>query len=259
MNPVVLTIAGSDPSGGAGIQADLKTFHQHGCYGCAVVTLLTAQNTRKLKRIEMISADLVAEQLDVLLEDIRPDVAKTGALGSAETVEVVAERIERHTIALVVDPVIMSKHGTELVSNSGVDRLRKRLLSKALLVTPNRNEAELLSCRPVRDRKDVRDAAKAIADLGAKAVLVKGGHGPEREEAVDTLFWKDQYFDFSAPRINSRHVHGVGCTLSSAIVAELSKGRSLVEAVDNAKRWLSKAIASSPGIGHGIGAVNHHA
>jgi len=259
MSRVALTIAGSDPSGGAGIQADLKTFHQHGCYGCAVVTLLTAQNTQKLVRIESVSADLVAEQLDVLLEDIRPDAAKTGALGSARTVEVVAERVEQHAIALVVDPVVLSKHGTELVSDRGLDRLRDRLLPTALLVTPNRIEAELLTNRTVRDRQDVRDAAKAIADLGVEAVLVKGGHGPEREDAVDTLFWKDEYYEFSLPRIDSRHTHGVGCTLSSAIVAELCKGRSLIEAVENAKRWLANAIASSPGIGHGVCAVNHHA
>ncbi len=259
MSHVALTIAGSDPSGGAGIQADLKTFHQHGCYGCAVVTLLTAQNTQKLERVERVSHELVAQQLDVLLEDIRPDAAKTGALGSAEVVEVVAEHIERYAIDLVVDPVVLSKHGGELISDSGVDRLRERLLPKALLVTPNRNEAELLARRTVRDRQDVRDVAKAIADLGVEAVLVKGGHGPEREDAVDTLFWKNEYYDFSTPRIDSRHTHGVGCTLSSAIVAELSKGRLLVEAVDNAKRWLTKAIASSPGIGHGVCAVNHHA
>jgi hydroxymethylpyrimidine/phosphomethylpyrimidine kinase len=259
MSNVALTIAGSDPSGGAGIQADLKTFHQYGCYGCAVVTLLTAQNTQKLKRIELISADLVAEQLDVLLEDIRPDAAKTGALGSARTVEVVAERVDRYAIDLVVDPIVLSKQGTDLISDRGVDRLRDRLLPTALLVTPNRSEAELLARRTIRDRQGARDAAKAIADLGVEAVLVKGGHGPERDAAVDTLFWKDEYYEFSTPRIDSRHTHGVGCTLSSAIVAELSKGRLLVEAVDNAKRWLTKAIASSPGVGHGICAVNHHA
>jgi hydroxymethylpyrimidine/phosphomethylpyrimidine kinase len=220
---------------------------------------LTAQNTKKLKRIELISADLVAEQLDVLLEDIQPDAAKTGALGSAETVEVVAERVERYAIDLVIDPVVLSKHGRALVSDSGVERLRERLLPTALLVTPNRSEAELLARRTICDRQSARDAAKAIADLGVEAVLLKGGHGPERDEAIDTLLWKDDYYEFSTPRIDSRHTHGVGCTLSSAIVAQLAKGRPLVEAVNSAKQWLTTAIATSPGIGQGVCAVNHHA
>jgi hydroxymethylpyrimidine/phosphomethylpyrimidine kinase len=202
---------------------------------------------------------LVAEQLDVLFEDIRPAAAKTGALGSADSVEVVAERVEQHAIDLVVDPVIVSKHGAALVSDKGLERLRERLLPTALLVTPNRSEAELLARRQIRDRQNARDAAKAIFDLGVQAVLVKGGHGPERDEAVDTLLWKEQFYEFSTPRIDSPHTHGVGCTLSSAIVAELSKGRLLIDAIDRAKQWLTAAIASSPGIGHGICAVNHYA
>ncbi|MBN1653282.1 MAG: bifunctional hydroxymethylpyrimidine kinase/phosphomethylpyrimidine kinase [Deltaproteobacteria bacterium] len=254
---VALTIAGSDPSGGAGIQADLKTFHQFGCYGCAVVTLLTAQNTRVLKRVEVMSADIVAEQLDTLFEDIQPRVAKTGALGSAEIVDVVAQRFERHGIALVVDPVFVSKQGAELLTERGLNRLRQRLLPRARLVTPNLKEAELLSKRAIRDRQGARDAAKAIADLGVEAVLLKGGHGPEVEDAIDTLFWKGDFLELRALRIDSRNTHGVGCTLSSAIVAGLCHGRALDDAVGKAKTWLTKAISSSPAVGHGSCALNH--
>jgi hydroxymethylpyrimidine/phosphomethylpyrimidine kinase len=259
MIPVALTIAGSDPSGGAGIQADLKTFHQHGCYGCAVITLLTAQNTRAVKRVQLISADFVADQLDTLLEDVQPNAAKTGALGSEEIVAVVAERVERYRLVLVVDPVAISKHGAVLASDRAIAALRDRLLPLTFLVTPNREEAEVLANRQIRDRQGVRDAAKAIANIGVQAVLIKGGHGPDSDNAVDTLYWQGEFREFTSPRIDTRHTHGVGCALSAAIVAELSKGRNLIESIRDAKVWLTKAIATAPGVGDGIGAVNHHA
>jgi hydroxymethylpyrimidine/phosphomethylpyrimidine kinase len=254
---VALTIAGSDPSGGAGIQADLKTFHRHGCYGCAVISLITVQNTRCVKRVEVLSAQLVGEQLDAVLEDIRPGAVKTGALGSAEVVEAVADRFTREQLPLVVDPVIFSKHGAALASDRAREQIEKRLLPHALLVTPNLHEAESFARRPISDLTDVREAARAIADLGPRGVLIKGGHGPV--EALDTLYFEGQFHIFRGPKIESIHTHGVGCTLSAAITAQLSQGRALLDAIGRAKAWLTSAIATAPGVGQGIGAVNHHA
>lgn len=257
MAHIALTIAGSDPSGGAGIQADLKTFHQHGCYGCAVISLITVQNTRSVQRVEVLSAQLVGEQLDAVLEDIRPGAVKTGALGSAEVVEAVAERLMRERLPLVVDPVFLSKHGAALANEDALLQLKKRLLPCALLVTPNLHEAQILARRGISDLAGVRDAARAIADMGPRAVLIKGGHGPV--EALDTLYSEGEFHAFRGSKIESIHTHGVGCTLSAAITAQLSLGRPLVDAIDRAKAWLTRAIATAPGVGHGIGAVNHHA
>ncbi len=257
MFPVALSIAGSDPSGGAGIQADTKTFHQHGCYGCAVVTLVTVQNTLRLDRVEVLDADLVSEQLRAVLEDTAPRAAKTGALGSAAIVEAVTDVLVDHPLPLVVDPVLASKRGAVLADDSALRAIRNRLLPRALLVTPNLDEAEALSGRSGRDRQSIREAARAIADLGSEAVLVKGGHLPG--DAVDTLYWKGQFHEFFAPRINSRYTHGVGCSFSAAITAGLARGNKLVESIARAKTWINRAIASAPGVGQGICAVDHHA
>jgi len=257
MVAVALTIAGSDPSGGAGIQADIKTFHQHGCYGCAVITLLTVQNTLGLGRVEVLAADLVADQLRAVLEDIAPRAAKTGALGSAAVAEAVTDVLLGHPLPLVVDPVLTSKKGAILADDSALRSLRQCLLPRATLVTPNLDEAEALSGRPARDRKSIRDAARAIADLGSEAVLVKGGH--LAGDAVDTLYWKEEFFELSTSRIDSRHTHGVGCSLSAAITAGLARGHDLIAAVTRAKSWINRAIASAPGVGKGICAVDHHA
>jgi hydroxymethylpyrimidine/phosphomethylpyrimidine kinase len=253
---IALTVAGSDPSGGAGIQADLKTFHQHSCYGCAVISLITVQNTRSVKRVHVLSGELVGEQLDAVLEDISPGAAKTGALGSAEVVEAVAERFARREIPLVIDPVISSKHGAALADQSAREALVSRLFPHAFLVTPNRQEAEILSGRAIASRDDVRDAARAIADFGPRAVLIKGGHGPV--EALDTLYFDRQFYSYAGHMIDSTNTHGVGCTLSAAIVARLCQGEGLTTAVEKAKAWLTRAIASSPAIGQGICGVNHH-
>jgi hydroxymethylpyrimidine/phosphomethylpyrimidine kinase len=257
MTYIALTVAGSDPSGGAGIQADLKTFHQHGCYGCAVISLVTAQNTQSVTRVEVLSGQLVGEQLDAVLEDIRPGAVKTGALGSAEVVEAVADRFARNRLPLVVDPVISSKHGALLASEEALIQIEKRLLPCALLVTPNLSEAQILARRSIASLSDVREAARAIADLGPRAVLIKGGHGPV--EALDTLFWEGAFYELSGAKIASAHTHGVGCTLSAAITARLSQGLGLLEAVSKAKVWLTRAIETAPGVGRGIGSVNHHA
>lgn len=256
MVPTALTIAGLDPSGGAGIAADLKTFHQHRVYGCAVVSLITVQNTLALRRVEVLPASLVAEQLDAVLEDTTPNAAKTGALGSAEIVREVAKRFSGARIPLVVDPVRVAKHGATLLDSTARAALLDTLIPTAVLVTANAEEAAWLAECDVRDEQDALRAAERLCALGARAVLVKGGHlsGPE---AVDLLFFEGRPQRFAAPRIQARHTHGVGCTLSAAITANLAHGLPLPVACERAKRWLTAAIASAPGIGHGVCAVDH--
>ncbi|MFW6051701.1 MAG: bifunctional hydroxymethylpyrimidine kinase/phosphomethylpyrimidine kinase [Myxococcota bacterium] len=255
--PVALTIAGSDPSGGAGVQADLKTFHQHAVYGTAVITLLTVQNTRGVARVEPVDAGLVGAQLDALLEDIPPAAAKTGALGSQAVVEVVAERARRFDFPLVVDPVMISKHGASLLDDGATRALVDGLLPSSTLVTPNIHEASVLAGREVRTLAHVRDAARAIADLGPRGVLVKGGHlaGPP----VDVLWWEGALHEVSGERLETRHTHGTGCTYSAAIVAWLARGAAMPDAVARAKRWLTEALRAAPGLGGGIGPVSHFA
>ncbi len=270
MIPIALTIAGSDPSGGAGIQADLKTFHQFGVYGTSVLTLVTVQNTVGVSRVEVLAADLVAEQLEAVLSDVPPRAAKTGALGSVEIIEAVAARAAEFSFPLVVDPVMISKHGVPLLSEPARAALVGKLLPHAFLLTPNLHEAFAICGIESRDQRGVEDAARAIAALGPQAVLVKGGHlagkapagdaesaGEAPETATDTLFWKGQMHHFSSPRIRTKHTHGTGCTLSAAITACLAQGMGLIEAVETAKRFITRAIETNPGIGTGYGPVNH--
>jgi hydroxymethylpyrimidine/phosphomethylpyrimidine kinase len=258
MVAVALTVAGSDPSGGAGIAADLKTFHQHGVYGCAVVSLLTVQNTTALRRVEILPAALVAEQLDALLEDITPGAAKTGALGSAAVVDAVATRLRAARIPLVVDPVRVAKHAATLLDDGARSVLIDRLLPAAELLTANAPEAAWLTELPVRDEGEALAAAERLCHLGARAVLLKGGHLPG-DEAVDLLLVGGAVHRLRAPRLRALHTHGVGCALSAAITANLALGLPLLSACERAKRWLTLAIASAPGVGRGIGAVDHFA
>ncbi len=257
MRPVALTIAGSDPSGGAGLQADLKTFHQHGVYGMSVVTLLTVQNTTGVTRVETLSAELVSQQLEAVLSDIVPGAAKSGALGSTELVEWLADRAKRFTFPLVVDPVMISKHGHPLLDDSARRAMISQLIPVTNLLTPNTHEASALTGRRVETLAQARDAAKALAQLGAKSVLVKGGH---LEGAPVDVLWHDGVLtELAAERIATTHTHGTGCTLSSAITAHLAAGRHLVDAVEQSKRWLTEALRSAPGLGHGVGPLNHFA
>ena len=254
---VALTIAGSDPSGGAGIQADLKTFHQRGVYGASVLTLLTVQNTLRVSEIEIVSPEMVAGQLDAVLEDIPPAAAKTGALGDSRIVKLVAEKARHFNFPLVVDPVMISKHGLPLMTQEARSLLARQLLPQAFLVTPNLHEAEELAKTPVRDLDSMERAAVAIASMGAKAVLIKGGH--LQGDAVDLLYRDGNVRLFSCPRTDTRNTHGTGCTFSACITAEIAKGKVLEEAVDIAKRFITKAIETNPGLGKGAGPVNHHA
>jgi hydroxymethylpyrimidine/phosphomethylpyrimidine kinase len=252
-----LTIAGSDPSGGAGIQADLKTFHQFGVYGEAAITLVTVQNTVRVSRVECLPAALVIEQVRAVVEDIPPQAAKTGALGNVAIVEAVAELAAGFSFPLVVDPVMISKHGAALVADDAREAIIRCLLPHAFLVTPNLAEAAVLTGIEVNDKEGMREAAKRLCGMGAKAALVKGGHlaGP----ATDILFSEGKSYEFAAARVSTQHTHGTGCTYSAAITAGLAAGRDLFSSVARAKRFINQAIASAPGLGAGSGPVNHHA
>jgi hydroxymethylpyrimidine/phosphomethylpyrimidine kinase len=255
--PVALTIGGSDPSGGAGIQADLKTFHQFGVYGEAVIALITVQNSMRVSRVETMDAGLVEEQIAAVMEDMPPDAAKTGALGSLEVVEAVARAAAHFEFPLVVDPVMVSTQGRELLSPAALHAIRELLLPRAALVMPNVPEAEALAGMPIRGLDDVRRAACLIRSMGPRAVLIKGGH--LEAEATDVLFDGAEYREFPAPRLATPHTHGTGCTYSAAVTAGLAAGLRLHEAVARAKRFIHEAIRGNPGLGHGRGPVNHHA
>ncbi len=255
MIPVALTIAGSDPSGGAGIQADIKTFHQLGVYATSVLTLVTVQNTQSVRAVEVLSAELVGAQIQAVLEDIPPQAAKTGALGDQRVISEIARRASAFTFPLVVDPVMISKHGLPLVTERARAALAAELLPHAFLVTPNLHEASVLAGMPIRDESDMEEAARRIVKLGATAALVKGGHLPG--DAIDILFWKEEMRRFSSPRIATPHTHGTGCTYSAAITAGLAQGLPLPQAIERAKKFIFLAIQSHPGLGHGCGPVNH--
>ncbi len=251
-----LTIAGSDPSGGAGIQADLKTFHQHDVYGMAVITLITVQNTQEVSAVEVLPASLVKAQAEAVLRDIVPGAVKTGALGNAAIIEAVASL--KLTMPLVVDPVMISKHGHALLAADAREALVKKLLPVTTLLTPNTQEAAALLGRPVESVEQAEAAARDIAALGPKAVLVKGGH-LTGAQAVDVLFHDGHLTHFTAPRIETKHTHGTGCTYSAAITAHLARGETLHASISRAKHWLTEALKTAPGLGHGIGPVNHFA
>jgi hydroxymethylpyrimidine/phosphomethylpyrimidine kinase len=255
---IALTIAGSDPSGGAGLQADLKTFHRFGVYGEAVVTLLTVQNTRGVQRVEVMVPDLVSQQIEAVISDIPPHAAKSGALGNREVVEAVAHAARAFPFPLVVDPVMISKHGARLMESDAQNAVLELLLPQAFLVTPNLDEAEALAGFEVRDLDSMMRSAEKIAKLGSKNVLLKGGHLDG--DAVDLLYSPETGFEeFRADRIETVHTHGTGCTYSAAITAALAQGYALRDAVLRAKVFVTEAIRTNPGLGSGTGPLNHHA
>lgn len=257
MVPVALTIAGSDPSGGAGIQADLKTFHRFGVYGEAVITLVTVQNTVRVSRVEVLPPQVVVEQIQAVLEDIPPAAAKTGALGSSAVARAVARAAAEFRFPLVVDPVMISKHGLPLLPEDAIRTVRDELLPRAALLTPNVPEAEALAGFAIHGLDEMRRAAERILAMGPRAVLIKGGHLDG--DAVDALWDGVSWREFPAPRIATRHTHGTGCTYSAAIAAHLAAGHALAEAVERSKRFVQEAIRTNPGLGHGSGPVNHWA
>lgn len=257
-----LTIAGSDSGGGAGIQADLKTFAARGVYGMSAITALTAQNTVGVQGVFEIPPAFIAMQIDSVVSDIRPDAVKTGMLSSSPIIETVATKIrEHHLLPLVVDPVMVAKSGDPLLRNDAREALIHQLLPLATVVTPNLHEARVLCGFEITNLEEMRRAARAIREMGPLNVVVKGGHLPETSDAIDLLFDGETFQEFRAPRVQSEHTHGTGCTFASAIAAELAKGHSVAEAVAIAKDYLTHVIRASTqlGIGHGHGPMNHMA
>jgi hydroxymethylpyrimidine/phosphomethylpyrimidine kinase len=254
--PKALTIAGSDSGGGAGIQADLKTFSAYRVFGMSVITAVTAQNSVGVQGVENLAPAFVAQQLRSVLEDLGVDAAKCGMLSVAPIIDAVAGVLGEHPIdKLVVDPVMVAKSGDALLQPDAVAALIRRILPLALVVTPNLSEAEVLSGITVSNRDEMEEAARRIGKLGARHVLVKGGH--LKGDAVDILWNGREMTAFQATRIESSNTHGTGCTLSAAIAAGLAKGRPLGEAVREAKAYVTKAIREGFALGRGVGQLRH--
>ncbi len=256
-----LTIAGSDSGGGAGIQADLKTFSALGVYGMSVLTALTAQNTIGVQAVFELPPSFVAQQIDSVVTDIGVDAVKTGMLANSEIIHVVAEKVKEYRLPnLVVDPVMRAKSGDPLLRPEAQEALVKELLPLALVVTPNLPEAEALVGFPVKTLEDMRQAAMAIHAMGPAWVVVKGGH-LEGDVSIDILYNGKEWWEFTAPYINTRNTHGTGCTFASAIAAWLARGADVPEAVRLAKEYLTEALKAGAklNIGHGHGPVHHFA
>jgi len=254
---IALTIAGSDSGGGAGIQADLKTFHQYGVFGTSVITAVTAQNTVGVRAWEALSVPLITDQINAVAEDLRPQAVKTGMLGSAEVALAVAAGIERHQLAnYVLDPVMVATSGDRLLHANAEAVIARRLLPMATLVTPNLDEAAILAGTGVGDPDGMERAGRTMLVMGAQAALVKGGH-LSGDRVVDVLVTQSGTRRFEHPKIDSRSTHGTGCTLSSAITAALALGQPLERAVEDALDFVHRAITSAPGLGSGHGPLNH--
>jgi hydroxymethylpyrimidine/phosphomethylpyrimidine kinase len=255
----VLAIAGSDSGGGAGIQADIKTITALGAYAATAITALTAQNTLGVHGIRMTPPEFIHQQIVVALNDIGADAVKTGMLGDTATIETVADALARHAagIPFVLDPVMVAKGGARLLDPGAVHALIRHLLPKASVITPNLPEAEVLSNRAIPDVAAMQDAAEALLDLGVPAVLLKGGHLPG-DTLVDLLATSEGVEPFSAPRIDTPHTHGTGCTMASAIAAGLAQGMPLRDAVQRARDYVRAAIETAPGFGAGHGPLNHY-
>ncbi len=259
MLSIALTIAGSDSGGGAGIQADLKTFHTFRVYGASVVTALTAQNTRGVAGAHPVPPDFVRAQLDAVVDDLRPTAVKSGMLATAAIVAEVAAGIRAHGLRnYVLDPVMVATSGDRLLEPEGEEAVAELLLPLCDLVTPNLQEATILARSGGADEGAMRRMAEALVARGAKAALVKGGHLPG-DVVVDVLCDGTDCHTWTRPRIRSRHTHGTGCTLSAAITAALARGACLLDAVDAALEFVRRAIVSAPGLGAGHGPLDHFA
>jgi len=255
---IALTIAGSDSGGGAGIQADLKTFQRFGVFGTSAITAITAQNTRGVGRWEPVSIDLIRAQIDSVCEDLPPSAFKTGMLATAAIASAVAAAIETHSLPnYVLDPVMVASSGDVLFERDAIDVIRTQLVSKAFLVTPNVPEAEILVGEKIEDEDGMaRAAEKIVSEMGAQAVLLKGGHLKSGDRVVDLLY-DGNVRTFRGQRLETTSTHGTGCTLSAAITAQLARGESLHATVRRSIQYVHNAIASAPGLGSGHGPLNH--
>ena len=260
MTAIALTIAGSDPSGGAGIQADLKTFAALGVYGASVIAALTAQNTQGVTAIHDVPPDFIAAQIDAVFSDLDIAAVKIGMLGRSAAIEAVARGLTRHKAKnIVLDPVMVASSGGRLLAPDAVGALRRLLIPRALIVTPNLPEAAALTGASIaRNEREMEIQARQILELGASNVLIKGGHG-EGADSVDLLVGQGELVRLSAKRIATKNTHGTGCTLSSAVAAGLAKGDDLITAVHNAKTYVTAAIAAADRlqVGHGHGPLHH--
>ncbi|MFA8437670.1 bifunctional hydroxymethylpyrimidine kinase/phosphomethylpyrimidine kinase [Pueribacillus sp. YX66] len=254
-----LTIAGSDSGGGAGIQADLKTFQELDVYGMSAITAVTAQNTLGVHGVYPQIVESVVKQIEAVAVDLKPDAVKTGMLFSKDIIEAVADQIEEHQLEnLVVDPVMVAKGGDQLLQDDAIEALCEKLLPKATVITPNLPEAaRLTKVESIENISDMKKAAKRIHELGVKHVLIKGGHLSSEQKAIDLLYDGFTYYSVSSDRIDTKHTHGTGCTYSAAIAAELAKGNGLHKAVNKAKHYITCAIRYSLAIGSGVGPTNH--
>lgn len=252
----VLTIAGSDCSGGAGIQADLKTFSAHGVFGMSVITAVTAQNTQGVFAVQDISGEVIAKQIESIFDDIEVDGVKIGMVSQVETIETIARQLNRYQPQIVVlDPVMVSKSGYHLLNQKAEKTLVKELLPLALVITPNIPEAEVMTGRRISTIGQMEEAAEEIYQMGAKNVLLKGGH--LEEDSVDVLYDGQEFSYYSSPRIATKNTHGTGCTLSSAIASNLALGYELKEGIALAKEYITLAIKHSLTIGKGVGPTHH--
>ena len=255
---IALTIAGSDSGGGAGIQADIKTFQELGVFGTTAITALTAQNTLGVQGISDVTPEFLKQQIDAVLTDFNVKAIKTGMLFSAELIEVVAEALKEKSIPLVVDPVMIAKGGASLLQDQAVTALKTTLLPLATICTPNIPEAEVLTGMTIASADDIEQAARRILAMGVQYVVMKGGH-LSGEFSSDTVYWHNGCFTMQTPRVQTKDTHGTGCTFSAAIAAQLAKGVSIEQAIIEAKKFIHLAISTPLSIGHGHGPTNHFA
>jgi hydroxymethylpyrimidine/phosphomethylpyrimidine kinase len=252
----VLSIAGSDCSGGAGIQADIKAFSAHGVFGMTVITSVVAENTFRVIEIQDVRPDMIEKQIDAVFEDIPPDATKIGMLSCRENMLAVAGKLrEWKPRNVVIDPVMYAKNGCALMESSAISTLISEVVPLADLITPNIPEAEKMSEMTIKTKEDMRNAARRIREMGCQAVVIKGGHG--KDDATDVLFDGKTFHEYTSPRIDTKHTHGTGCTFSSAIASNLALGLPVHKAVECAKSYISKAIAHAPELGKGNGPVHH--
>lgn len=251
-----LTVAGSDSGGGAGVQADLKTFAALRVHGMSAITAITAQNTTEVRAVHDVPVDVIRAQIEAVIDDIGVDAAKTGMLHTSQIIGAVTEEIEQHRIPVVVDPVMIAKSGAKLLEDTAIKSLREELLPTSTVVTPNAKEAEVLAQMKINDPSDAKTAAKKIAGLGPRAVVIKGGHIPTEGKVVDTLYYEGSFREYSASSVDRSTDHGTGCSFSAAIAAELAKRRPVPEAVDVARDLITSAIRHGVEVGKGHGPVN---
>lgn len=255
-----LTIAGSDSGGGAGIQADLKTFQELEVYGMSVITAVTAQNTLGVQAVYPMTVEAVEEQLHSIAADLQPDSVKTGMLYSAEIIEKVAEFVEKNAwIKLIVDPVMIAKGGASLLQDDAIQAVKTKLIPLAYVITPNIPEAEVLTEMKIETTEERKLAAKKLYAMGAANVVIKGGHSNDQDVVLDLLYDGEQFFEYKSPRKKTNNTHGTGCTFAAVLTAEIAKGRSLDDAVRMAKKFITAAIDEHLEIGSGHGPTNHWA